>query len=159
MRAVGLVAIFPTVEEANRADLFTKTFHKFLEVLEDEGVTVREVLITVGQGDEARIIMHLILVHIADSPLKGPLKAAPDTLTARDSHGGITLSELELHRKTISLTMPPAVQWPVARHWCQSRMPPRMGPELKFLDLTLDPRRKFLRDFLRLIFIRLGIGS
>jgi len=39
----------------------------------------------------------------------------------------------------------------------QSRMPPRMGPDEKFLALILDPREKFFRLDLRDILLRLGM--
>jgi len=39
----------------------------------------------------------------------------------------------------------------------QSRMPPRIGPDEKFLALILDPREKFLRLDRRDILERLGI--
>ena len=130
MGAKRFFTVFAAVIEADWTDFLPKSLHEFLEVLEDQSTGIGQVIIVVGQGDEARFIVHLALMHTANRPLARAFQAAAYALTAWNRERLVSLGELRMHSKTVGLLVAPAVERTITRHrdLHQSRMPPRIEP-------------------------------
>lgn len=110
--------------------ILAEAFHEALEMLVMQHPARRKVLVVIGEGDEAVLLVERSLMEAAHRPAPGPLQAAPDALIARQQQLPGDVVPPSLREDDASVGALVRLDRMEARHY--RRQPPRIGAAAMF---------------------------